>query len=112
LERQASGPARHRSLWSAFLFPLLIAHIAELMRPFDEAALPVRAFLNGCSLVAERVNRSSGQLSGLAPASSFDGPRWCGGGKGLLNEPTDRLGPSGLILLLSTPAINRAQKLV
>jgi hypothetical protein len=89
LERWASGPARHRSLWSAFLFPLLIAHIAELMRPFDEAALPVRAFLNGCSLVAERVNRSPGQLRGLASASSFGGPG--GDSKSLLDQPTDRL---------------------
>jgi len=26
--------------------------------------VPVRTFLNGCGLVAERVNRSSGQLPG------------------------------------------------
>jgi hypothetical protein len=47
---------------SAFLFRLIASHVAELMRSFDEAALPVRAFLNGCSLIAERVNCSPGQL--------------------------------------------------
>jgi hypothetical protein len=97
---------------SAVLFSLIVAHVAELTRSFDEAALPVRALLNGCGLVAERVNRLSGQIRRLASASSFGGPRWRGGGKGLLDQPADRLGPRGLILLLSTPAINRAQKLV
>jgi hypothetical protein len=97
---------------SALLFRLIAAHVAELTRSFDEAALPVRALLNGCGLVAERVNRLSGQIRRLASASSFGGPRWRGGGKGLLDQPADRLGPRGLILLLSTPAINRAQKLV
>jgi hypothetical protein len=45
---------RATSAWrlSAFLFRLIAAHVAELTRPFDEAVLPVRAFLNGCSLVA------------------------------------------------------------
>ena len=33
---------------SALLFRLIAAHVAELTRSFDEAALPVRAFLNGC----------------------------------------------------------------
>ena len=42
------------------------------MRPFDEAALPVRVFLNGCSLVAERVNRSPGQIRGLAFLAGAD----------------------------------------
>ena len=43
---------------------LTAAHVAELTRSFDEAALPVRALLNGCGLVAERVNGSPGQLRG------------------------------------------------
>jgi hypothetical protein len=77
---------------SALPFRLIAAHVTELMRPFDEAALPVRAFLNGCSLVAERVNRSPGQIHGLASASSFGGPRWRGVRKGPLEEPADRLG--------------------
>jgi hypothetical protein len=41
---------------------LIAAHVAELTRPFDEAVLPMRAFLNGCGLIAERVNRLPGQL--------------------------------------------------
>jgi hypothetical protein len=50
----------------------------------------VRAFLNGCGLVAERVNRSPCQLRGLASASSFGrrGRR----PKGLIEQPADRLG--------------------
>ena len=64
---------------SAPLFRLIAAHIAELTRSFDEATLPLSALLNGCGLVAERVNRSSCQLRGLASASSFGGLRWRGG---------------------------------
>ena len=56
----------------SFGFRLIAAHVAELTRSFDEAALPLRAFLNGCGLVAERVTRSSGQLRGLASASSLN----------------------------------------
>jgi hypothetical protein len=51
------GPPKTKSV---SLFRLIAAHIAELTRPFDEAVLPVRAFLNGCSLVTERVNRLPG----------------------------------------------------
>jgi hypothetical protein len=58
-----------------FGFRLIAAHVAELTRPFDEVALPLSALLNGRGLVAERVNRSSGQLRGLASASSFRGRR-------------------------------------
>ena len=76
----------------ALLFRLIAAHVAELTRPFDEVALPVRAFLNGCALVAEGVNRSPGQLRGLASPSSFDGRRRRGGRKRLLKHPADRLG--------------------
>jgi hypothetical protein len=80
---------------SAVLFSLIVAHVAELTRPFDEAALPVRAFLNGCSLVAERVNRLPGQIRGLASAFSFGGPRWRGGGKGLFEQPANCLRARG-----------------
>jgi hypothetical protein len=88
---------------SAVLFSLIVAHVAELTRSFDEVALPVRTFLNGCGLVAERVNRSSGQLRGLTSASSFGGPRWHGGRKGTLEQPADRLGAGWPRLLIGDP---------
>jgi hypothetical protein len=89
---------------SAFVFRLIAAHVAKLTRSFDEAALPMRALLNGCGLVAERINRSPGQLRGLASASSFRVPRWSGGGKGLLEQPADRLGAGWRRLLIGDPA--------
>jgi hypothetical protein len=46
---QLSAPAGNES---ALLFRLIAAHVAELTRPFDEAALPVCALLNGCGLIA------------------------------------------------------------
>ena len=87
---------------SAFLFRLIAAHVAELTRPFNEAALPVRTFLNGCGLVAERVNRSPGQLCGLASASSFGRLRWRGPciAESLPDEPSNgfRTGRFGTLL--------------
>ena len=74
----------------AFAFRLIAPHLAELTRSFDEAALPVCALLNGCGSVAERINRSPGQLRGLASASSFGWLRWRGGSKSLLDQPADR----------------------
>jgi hypothetical protein len=91
---------------SALLFRLIAAHIAELMRPFDEAALPVRAFLNGCSSVAERVNRSPGQIRGFASAPCFDGARGRRGGKGLCDQLADRYGTRGKVALFLPPSIN------
>jgi hypothetical protein len=75
LSRVSQLSVPHPNNGSALLFRLIAAHVAVLTRPFDEAVLPVRAFLNGCSLVAERVNRLPGQIRGLASASSFGGRR-------------------------------------
>jgi hypothetical protein len=47
---------------SPFLFRLIAAPVAELTRPFDEAALPPRPLFIGCGLIAEPINRSLGQL--------------------------------------------------
>jgi hypothetical protein len=88
-----------------FLLGLIAAHIAELTRPFDEAALPVRAFLNGCSLVAERVNRLPSQIRGLASASGFGGRRWRGGGKSPIDQSADSFGASRSIDLFLAPII-------
>jgi hypothetical protein len=96
---------------SAVLFSLIVAHVAELTRPFDEAALPVCAFLNGCSLVAERVNRLPGQIRGLASASSFGGPRWRGGGKGLFEQPANCLRAGGPGSMIGDPAIKPLHEL-
>jgi hypothetical protein len=63
LERQASGPGA--VTWFHILFPLIAAHVAELMRPFDEAVLPVRAFLNGCGLVVAAYRQPHGRCWGL-----------------------------------------------
>jgi hypothetical protein len=90
---------------SAFLFRLIVAHVAELARPFDEAALPVCALLNGCGLIAERVNRSPCQLRGLASASSFGGPRWQGGSKGPIDQSADCFGASRSIDLFLAPIV-------
>ena len=79
----------------AFLFRLIAAHVAELTRSFDEAALPVRAFLNGCGLVAEGVNRSPGQLRGLASPSSFDGPDGAAVASACSSKPADRFRADG-----------------
>ena len=51
--------------WFHILFPLIAAHVAELMRPFDEAVLPVRAFLNGCGLVVAAYRQPHGRCWGL-----------------------------------------------
>jgi hypothetical protein len=40
---------------SALPFRLIAAHVAELTQSFDEAALPVRAFLNGCGHSQKRI---------------------------------------------------------
>ena len=91
---------------SAFLFLLIASHVAELTRPFDEAALPVRAFLNGCSLVAERVNRLPGQIRGLASASSFGGLRWRGGAKGPFDESPNSPGSRRSVGLATAPFVD------
>ena len=97
---------------SAVLFSLIIAHVAELMRPFDKAAPPVRTFLNGCSLVAERANRSSGQLRGPASASSFGGRRWRGGGKGPFDKPPYSPSSSRSVGLAMAPCVDTFEQAI
>ena len=96
---------RKRRLASAFLFPLIAKHVAKFTRAFNEAALPLRPFLNGCGLVSKPVDCSLSQLRCLASASS--GPAgWGRARESLLKQPADSLWPSWLVLLFRCPGVN------
>jgi hypothetical protein len=94
---------------STLLFRLIVAHVAELTRPLDEVALPARAFLNGCGLVAKLVDFTVRHLGSfgraLVSASGFGGLRWRGGRKRLLKYPADRLGPGWSGFLIGDPGV-------
>ena len=72
----------------------------------------MRAFLNGCSLVAERVNRLPGQIRGLASASNFGGPRWRGGGKGPLDKPPNSPSSSRSVGLAAAPFVDTFEQAI
>jgi hypothetical protein len=84
---------------SAFLFRLIAAHIAELARSFDEAALPVGTFLNGCGLVAELIDFVSSHVGGRGGAFSASTRRGGLGIKSTFDEPADGFGPAWQIFL-------------
>jgi hypothetical protein len=90
----------------------IAANVTEFTRPFDEAALPPRTLLAGCSVVAEPVNFAGRQLRGLAPTSRTALPRSgsASASKSLLDEPANRLRKRRPVILMLRPGADLGLK--